>query len=115
MLFQVVEQLASSAGHRDQPSARVEVLSIGSQVLGQMIDASAQQGDLHVARPRIGIVRFEVADYLGFIDSFTMWHVMISDHGNGNLSLERLLAKLVAELTANTRLIIERPAEEDAV
>lgn len=40
VLFQVVEQLASTAGHGDQPSARMEVLSIGSKVLGQMIDAS---------------------------------------------------------------------------
>ena len=40
VLFQVVEQLASPASHSDQPSAGVEILPIGSEVLGQMIDAS---------------------------------------------------------------------------
>ena len=58
-------------------------------------------------------MRLKVADNLGFIDSFTVWHFLISDHGNRDLSFERPLAKLVAELTASTRLVLERPAEED--
>lgn len=59
-------------------------------------------------------MRLKVADNLGFIDSFTMWHFLISDHGNGDPSFERPLAKLVAELTAVILYIFECSAEKSA-
>lgn len=114
MLLQVVEELAATTCHSQQAAARMEILAMGTQVLGKVVDASAQKSDLYVARTGVLIVRFEIANYLAFIDSFAVWHTCYSDHGIGGVPFGKPLAKRVAGLTAVARFSLERSVEESA-
>ena len=62
MPFQVVEQFPAAAGHLQQSAAGVEVLAMGAQVLGQVIDPGGQQRDLNFARAGVLIVGFVFCD-----------------------------------------------------
>jgi hypothetical protein len=54
----VVEQLTTAGGHLEEAAAAVEVLAVGAEMLGQVIDASGQQGDLDLGGTGVFIVGF---------------------------------------------------------
>ena len=55
--LQVIKQLSSLAGHFDEAVSGVDILAMGLQVFGEMRDPSREQGDLHLARTGILLVR----------------------------------------------------------
>jgi hypothetical protein len=66
--FQLIEELATAGSHLEKPTARVEILPVRTQVLGQVIDASGQECDLDFGRAGILIVSFVFLDDFGFND-----------------------------------------------
>ena len=65
-LLDVVEKIAALADHRQQATARTEILLMSLQMLGQIDDPFGQDGDLHGRRARI---RFRFAE---FLDEFSL-------------------------------------------
>ena len=59
----IVEKLAPAAGHGDEAAAAVEILAVGPQVIGEVIDPLRQQGNLDFRRPGVGVVILEVGYY----------------------------------------------------
>ena len=55
--LQVVKQLAPLAGHFNEAVSGVDILAMGSQVFGEMRDPSREQGNLHLARSGVFLVR----------------------------------------------------------
>lgn len=68
VLLEVVEQLATAAGHLKEAAAAVEVFAVRAQMLGQVIDASGEQCDLDFGRAGILFVDFIFCDDFGFND-----------------------------------------------
>ena len=68
MPFEVVEELAASAGHLKETPAAVEVLAMRAQVVGQVIDPGREQRDLDFGRSGILLVGFVFGDDFGFGD-----------------------------------------------
>ncbi len=68
MPLEIIEELATAGSHLQEPAARVEILSVRAQVLGQVIDASGQERDLDFGRAGILIVSFIGGDDLWFND-----------------------------------------------
>ena len=66
--FQIIEELATAGSHLQKPAARVEILTVRAQVLGQVIDASGQERDLDFGRAGILLVSFVFGDDFGFND-----------------------------------------------
>ena len=66
--LQIVEQLAAAGGHLEEATAAMEILAVGAEVLGQVIDASGQQRDLDFGRAGVFIVDFVFGDDFGFGD-----------------------------------------------
>src|SRR4029078_5568084 len=56
LLLQVVEQASALPDQLQQAAARVVILRVGLEVLGQVVDALAQDGYLHFRRAGIGLV-----------------------------------------------------------
>jgi len=71
----VVEQLTTAGGHLEEAAATVEVLAMGAEVLGQVVDASGQQGDLDLGGAGVFIV--------GFIEGDDIWLNYCGGHGFG--------------------------------
>ncbi len=68
VLFDVVEEFAAAAGHLEETTAAVKVLTVSAEMLGQVIDAGSQQGDLDLGRAGVFIVSFVFCDDFGFGD-----------------------------------------------
>ena len=68
VLLEVIEKLATAAGHLEEPAARVEVLAVGPEVIGQMIDPGGEQRDLDFGRAGVLIVGLVLSDDFGFND-----------------------------------------------
>ena len=66
LTFQVVEQLTSLAGHFDEAVPGVKILAMGTQVFSKMRDSGCKQGNLHLARSCIFLVRSIFCDYSFF-------------------------------------------------
>ena len=64
--FQIIEELATAGSHLKKPAARVEVLAVRAQVLGQVIDASGEQRHLDFGRAGILVVSLIFVDDFGF-------------------------------------------------
>lgn len=62
---QIVEQAAALANQHQQAAARVEVLRVDLEVLGQLLDALGEQCDLHFGRTGVAIARLELLDDFG--------------------------------------------------
>src|ERR1017187_240655 len=71
MPFEVIEKLATATGHLEKPAAGMEVLAMGAQVLGQVIDPGGEQRDLDFARAGVLVVDFVFSYDFGFCDC---WH-----------------------------------------
>ena len=50
-MLEVIEQLAAAARHLQESAAGVEVLPVGAEMLGQVVDARCQEGDLLFTAP----------------------------------------------------------------
>ena len=66
--LEIIEELAAAGGHLEEAAAAVEILAVGAEVLGQVIDASGQQGDLDFGRTGVLVVGFVFGDDFGFGD-----------------------------------------------
>ena len=55
-LLEVVEQVSSVTDHLLQTAAAVEVLLVGLQVLGQVVDTGSQNGNLYFGRTGVALV-----------------------------------------------------------
>src|SRR5207244_10658091 len=62
--FEVAEQPPALADHHQQPAARVVVLAVRAQVLGQVVDALGEQRNLDLGGAGIPILATELADQL---------------------------------------------------
>ena len=62
LFLQILKQLAALTGKANKAPARVKVLCVDFQVLGQLGDPAREQGYLHFARPGIRCVGFELLD-----------------------------------------------------
>jgi len=63
---QIIQQAPSPVDHHDQPAPRRMVLRMCFQMGCQVVDALAQQRDLHLRRSRISRVRPELLDHFCF-------------------------------------------------
>src|SRR5690606_9863106 len=66
-LLQVVEQLPALVHHPKQTAARMMVLVMTIEVLGELVDPRRQEGDLHLGRAGIGRTALILGDDLGFL------------------------------------------------
>src|SRR5438128_8126305 len=62
--LEVAEQAPALADHHQQPAARVVVLAVRAQVLGQVVDALGEQRNLDLGGAGIAILATELADQL---------------------------------------------------
>lgn len=62
VLLEIIEELTTTARHLEQATARMEILAVGAEMLGQMIDPGGEQCDLDFGRTGIGVVGFELSD-----------------------------------------------------
>src|SRR5436190_17056542 len=53
--LEIVEQTAALADHLEQAATRMVILGVALEVLGEIGDAFAQDGDLNLRRARVGI------------------------------------------------------------
>src|SRR5438270_741686 len=60
--LEVVEQAPALRDHLEQPPARVVVLLVSLEVLGQLVDALGEQSDLHLRRAGVAFVRPVLVD-----------------------------------------------------
>ena len=59
MALHIVEELTAAGRHLQKTAARVEVLAMRAQVLGQVIDPGGEQRDLHFGLAGILLVDLE--------------------------------------------------------
>ena len=62
VLLEVIEELPTARGHLQKTAARVEILAVRAEVLGQVIDPGGEQRDLDVAGAGVLLVGFILAD-----------------------------------------------------
>src|SRR5882762_6723471 len=55
--LQIGQKAAPAADQHQQPAARVVVLALPAQVLGEVVDALGQQRDLHLRGARVPLAR----------------------------------------------------------
>src|SRR5690606_12853637 len=72
---EVVEQAAALTDELEQTAAGVVVLLVGLEVLGELADAGAQQGDLDLGGPGIRLMGPVLGDQLGLL-------INVKRHGN---------------------------------
>ena len=78
LLGQVVQQLAAFADHLIQAAAAVVVVDVHPQVLGELLDAGGENGDLHLGGAGVGLVGAVGLDNRGLL--------VLADHGKFHLS-----------------------------
>ena len=75
---QIVQHLAALTDHLQQAAAGVVVLLVDLQVLGELVDAGGENGDLHLGRTGVGLM-----DAVG-LDNGRLF--VLADHGKFHLS-----------------------------
>jgi len=60
--FEILQQTAALRNHFEQSAPRVVVLLMSFEMLGEFVDASRQERDLHLRRPCVSVVRAVFAD-----------------------------------------------------
>src|SRR6478672_5192374 len=73
LAVQVVEQAAAAVDHHQQATTAVVVLLVGLEVLGQLLDAGGQQGDLHFRRTGVVVAALVFVDHFLGIDGHGVW------------------------------------------
>src|SRR5256885_10767861 len=56
LAVEVIQQAPALPDHHEQPTSGAVVFDVFLQVLGQMVDALCQQGNLNIRRPRVAFV-----------------------------------------------------------
>src|SRR5687768_10079518 len=77
LALHVVEEAAPLPDQLQKPAARMMVLRVGLEMLGQVVDPLAQDGDLDFGRARVGTVGLVARDY-GRLGLFTERHRLTS-------------------------------------
>src|SRR4051812_4727343 len=69
LLRQIVEQPAAAADELEQSAARIVILRVRAEMVGELVDAGGQEGDLHLRGPGVGPVPAVLPDdvQLGFL------------------------------------------------
>src|SRR5947207_1186438 len=62
LLLEIVEQPAALTDDLEQPAARVVILRVGLEVLGQVVDPLRQERDLDLGRTGVAFVGRELGD-----------------------------------------------------
>jgi hypothetical protein len=62
VLLEIIEKLTTAARHLEQATAGVEILAVGAEMLGQVIDPGREECDLNFGRTGVGVVGFELCD-----------------------------------------------------
>ena len=65
--LEVAQQPAALADQHQQAAARVVVLALRAQVLGQLVDPLGEQRDLDLGRAGVGVGAAVLADQLGLL------------------------------------------------
>src|SRR5882672_3819497 len=65
LALQVIQQPAAFADHLDQSEARVIVLGMGPEMVGQLLDPLGEDGDLDLRGACIRVVRAKIVDDVG--------------------------------------------------
>lgn len=72
--FEIVEELSAAACHCDEPAARMEVLLICREVVGQVRNARRKYGHLNFAGTRVAFRDGEFLDYFLFVYRLVFGH-----------------------------------------
>ena len=72
--FEIVEELSAAARHCDEPAARVEVLFICGEVVGEVRNARRKYGHLNFAGTRVAFRDGEFLDYFLFVYRLVFGH-----------------------------------------
>ena len=67
LLCQIVQQAAALTNHHQQTTTGVVVMRVGTQVIGQLIDAGSQDSNLNLGRTGVAFVSSIVQDDLGLL------------------------------------------------
>src|SRR5205823_2623791 len=78
--FEVIEQPPAPADEHQEPAAGVMILRVRLEVLGQVVDALAENSDLDLRGPRVGLVCFVTANEFG-LAIFGQRHAASSTNG----------------------------------
>src|SRR5262245_15220577 len=67
--LEVVQQTAAAADELEQAAARVVILRVRAQMVGELVDPGGEKGDLHLRRTGVALVPAVLADdlQLGFL------------------------------------------------
>jgi hypothetical protein len=65
-VFQIIQKLAAPGDHLQQTPPRGMILHVGFEVVGQLVDAAGQQGDLHIGASCILRMHSQGLDFLSF-------------------------------------------------
>ena len=82
-LLEVVEQVSSVTDHLLQTAAAVEVLLVGLQVLGQVVDTGSQNGNLYFGRTGVsfvGCVLLDQSEFCVFLHGFFTFLFLFAFH-----------------------------------
>jgi hypothetical protein len=60
--LEVIQQTPALRDHLEQAAPRVIIFLVGFEMLGQLVNALAEQSDLYLWRTRIAVVRTELSD-----------------------------------------------------
>jgi hypothetical protein len=66
LALQVIQEPAALPDKLEETASRVVVLRVGLEVLGEVSDSFAENGDLNFRRSGVGVVRTVRSDELGF-------------------------------------------------
>lgn len=67
VLLDIVEEAAAATDEHQEAPATVMVFLVGLEVLREMVDAPGKERDLHLRRPRVGVVEAVLADRCGLV------------------------------------------------
>ena len=88
-LLQVVQKVSSVTDHLLKTAAAVEILLVGSQVLGQVSDAAGEDCDLNLGRTGVSFVGCVLLDQAELF-FFLHWFFHLSDKFGASLSIRRV-------------------------
>ncbi len=61
--FQIIEQTSALRDHLEQAAPRMIIFLVGSEMVGQFVDAPREQCDLHLRRSGIALMGAILAQY----------------------------------------------------